>query len=221
MQVAVLSGNITMTTADAVVTAANEVMMGGGGVDGAIHQAAGFRLKNACAAVWAADEDAIGPGLHIQRGKRCPTGSVRPTPAFDLMAKWIFHAVGPVWPTGCENDEHPDYPGKTRVEVARGVLQSCYRKSLTLALTLDLKSIAFPAIGCGVYGVPHEECARIAAEVCHDFRSCSLDVRFYIYPPAHLPIWNKAMHAVCNGAHGEVPMGTSFYHLVDSEGTPG
>lgn len=129
----VVLGDITREQTDAVVTAANESLMGGGGVDGAIHRAAGPRLAEAGAA--------IGP---------CAPGDAMATPAFDLEppVKHVIHTVGPVWEGG-------DYDEAE-------VLASCYRRCLEVADDLVARSIAFPAIATGVYGFPPEEAARIA-----------------------------------------------------------
>ena len=129
----VVQGDITLQETDAIVTAANESLMGGGGVDGAIHWAAGRRLADAGAA--------IGP---------CEPGDAMATPAFDLNppVKHVIHAVGPVWEGG-------DY-GEAEA------LASCYRRCLEVADELGAKSVAFPAIATGVYGFPAEEAARIA-----------------------------------------------------------
>jgi len=129
----VVQGDITLQNTDAIVTAANESLMGGGGVDGAIHRAAGRRLADAGAA--------IGP---------CEPGDAKATPAFDLNppVKHVIHTVGPIWEGG-------DYDEAE-------VLASCYRRCLAIADELGAKSIAFPAIATGVYGFPADEAARIA-----------------------------------------------------------
>ena len=129
----VVQGDITLQNTDAIVTAANESLMGGGGVDGAIHRAAGRRLADAGAA--------IGP---------CEPGDAMATPAFDLNppVKHVIHTVGPIWEGG-------DYDEAE-------VLASCYRRCLEIADELGAKSIAFPAIATGVYGFPADEAARIA-----------------------------------------------------------
>lgn len=132
-------GDITRLAVDAIVNAANERMLGGGGVDGAIHRAAGPRLLEACRAV-----------TEVRAGVRCPTGEARITAGFDLRAKHVIHTVGPVWSGGGRGEE--------------GLLASCYRSSLMLAAEHALASIAFPAISCGVYRFPPRRAASIAVE---------------------------------------------------------
>jgi O-acetyl-ADP-ribose deacetylase (regulator of RNase III) len=132
-------GDITKLEVDAVVNAANQKMLGGGGVDGAIHRAAGPGLKKECEQV-----PEVGPGV------RCPTGEARITSGHNLPAKHVIHTVGPVYSGG----------GKSEADQ----LASCYRESLRLAEENGLESVAFPAISTGVYGYPREEAARIAVQ---------------------------------------------------------
>lgn len=129
----VFNGDITGLSLDAIVNAANEQLARGGGVCGAIHRAAGRRLATACRAA--------GP---------CPTGEARITPGFDLPAKYVIHAVGPVWRGGKRDED--------------ALLAGAYRNSLELAKRHDLKSIAFPAISTGIYGYPLERATAIAVE---------------------------------------------------------
>jgi len=126
-----VEGDITTRPVDAIVNAANENLTPGGGVCGAIHRAAGPRLAQACARIG-----------------HCPTGDARMTPGFDLPAKYVIHAVGPVW------------HGGTRGE--RDLLASCYRASIDLARHHKCRSIAFPAIATGIFGYPPEAAARVA-----------------------------------------------------------
>jgi O-acetyl-ADP-ribose deacetylase (regulator of RNase III) len=133
----IIEADITTLEVDAIVNAANETLLGGGGVDGAIHCAAGPDLLAACRAL---------PPLrpHV----RCPTGDARITPGFRLPAKFVIHTVGPVW--------HGGNAGEAQL------LASCYRVSLQLARKHDVRSIAFPAISCGVYGYPIDEAVAVA-----------------------------------------------------------
>src|SRR5690349_15439985 len=133
----IVEGDITRMKVDAIVKAANESLLGGGGVDGAIHRAAGPRLLAACRAL-----------PEVRPGVRCPTGGARITPGFDLPARHVIHAVGPVWEGGQSGE--PD------------LLASCYRRSLELAVANGLRTIAFPGISTGVYGYPVERAAKIA-----------------------------------------------------------
>ncbi|GIJ79067.1 O-acetyl-ADP-ribose deacetylase (regulator of RNase III), contains Macro domain [Micromonospora phaseoli] len=129
----IVMGDITREHVDAIVTAANESLLGGGGVDGAVHRAAGPRLAQA--------GGAIGP---------CEPGDAVATPAFDLdpPVRHIIHAVGPIW----EGGDHGE----------ADLLASCYCRSLQVADELGARSIAFPAIATGVYGFPADQAARIA-----------------------------------------------------------
>jgi O-acetyl-ADP-ribose deacetylase len=140
----VVEGDITLLEVDAIVNAANELMLGGGGVDGAIHRAAGPRLRKACLAV-----------PQVEPNVRCPTGASRITPGFDLPAKYVIHTVGPIWRGG--------QSGESRL------LASCYRTALTLAGQYGVKTIAFPAISCGVYGYPLAAAATIAVATVTSF----------------------------------------------------
>ena len=137
MRVELVRGDITTQDVDAIVNAANTGLGGGGGVDGAIHRAAGPRLVEASRAQ-----------------APCPTGEARITPGFDLPARHVIHAVGPVWHDGEYGED--------------ALLASCYSRSLELAGGAGLTSIAFPAISTGVYGFPRERAATIAIATVTD-----------------------------------------------------
>ena len=140
----IVKGDITILAVDAIVNAANQVMLGGGGVDGAIHRAAGRELCDACFKV-----------PEVRPGVRCPTGEARITPGFKLPAKFVIHTVGPVYRDG----QHGE-PEK---------LANCYRNSLALAVENGCKSIAFPCISTGIYGYPKEDAAQIAVREVKSF----------------------------------------------------
>lgn len=137
-------GDITTLAVDAIVNAANPRMLGGGGVDGAIHRAAGRQLVEACRQV-----------QQVTPGVRCPTGEARLTPGFDLPAKFVIHTVGPVWSGGSHGESER--------------LAACYRNSLNLAADHEIRSIAFPAISTGVYGYPKDQAAGIALDTVRNW----------------------------------------------------
>lgn len=151
----VVLGDITQQQADAIITAANESLLGGGGVDGAIHRAAGPRLAEAGAA--------IGP---------CDPGDAMATPAFDLdpPVKHVIHTVGPVWRGGGYGEAD--------------VLASCYRRCLQLAGELGAATIAFPAIATGIYGFPPPAAARIAVATIASTSSTVRRVRLVAFDRA-------------------------------------
>ena len=136
-QLKAVSGDITKLKVDAIVNAANTSLLGGGGVDGAIHRAAGPELLEACGK------------LH-----GCAAGDAKATPGFRLPARWVFHAVGPVWHGGGHGED--------------ALLAGCYRRCLELAQEHGAKSIAFPAISTGVFGFPSDRAARIAIQTVRD-----------------------------------------------------
>jgi O-acetyl-ADP-ribose deacetylase (regulator of RNase III) len=127
----ILQADITTLDLDAIVNAANVALMPGGGVCGAIHRAAGPEIAEACREV--------GP---------CPTGEARITPGFRLKARWVIHAVGPVWMNGTQDEDR--------------LLASCYRAALSLAEKHDLGTIAFPAISTGTFSFPLPRATTIA-----------------------------------------------------------
>jgi O-acetyl-ADP-ribose deacetylase (regulator of RNase III) len=168
----VLIGDLTKQEVDAVVNAANERLLGGGGVDGAIHRGAGPELLDACRAI-----------PEVRPGVRCPTGEARLTPGFALPARYVVHAVGPIWRGGHAGE--------------RELLARCYRSVLTIARSEDLRSIAFPAISCGVYGFPIEHAAPIAVrEIKLALRAGAVleDVRLVTLDPAQASVLERAVN---------------------------
>ena len=140
----VATGDITGLAVDAIVNAANSSLMGGGGVDGAIHRAGGPAILEACRS--------------LRKGRYpegLPAGEAVETTAGRLPARYVIHTVGPVWHGGTSGEE--------------AILASCYLKSLELAARLDLQSIAFPAISTGVYGYPREKAARVVWRTLADY----------------------------------------------------
>ncbi|KAG2434803.1 hypothetical protein HXX76_007688 [Chlamydomonas incerta] len=154
-------GDITVEDVDAIVNAANERMLGGGGVDGAIHRAAGPQLVRACAEV-----PEVSPGV------RCPTGEARITPGFHLKARNVIHTVGPIY----HNDR-----------VSAPLLASAYRSSVELAAQHGLASLSFPGISTGVFGYPWDKAAKVALESVQEAlvaagEGCSVrEVRFVLF----------------------------------------
>ena len=137
MPITVITADITTLHVDAIVNAANETLLGGGGVDGAIHRAAGPELLRACQAL-----------AQVAPGVRCPAGEARITPGFALAAPWVIHTVGPIWHGGMHGES--------------ALLAQCYRHALQLLHAHALRSIAFPAISCGAYGYPPAAAAAVA-----------------------------------------------------------
>jgi len=154
----VREGDITREDVDAIVNAANQRMLGGGGVDGAIHRAAGKQLVEACGAV-----------PEVRPDVRCPTGEARITPGFALPARHVIHTVGPVYASAAKSAP---------------LLRSAYRSSLALANEHGLASVAFPAISCGVYGYPADEAAEIAVATCAEHAGALREMRFVLFGDA-------------------------------------
>jgi O-acetyl-ADP-ribose deacetylase len=148
--------DITTLSVDAIVNAANERMLGGGGVDGAIHRAAGSELVEACRQV-----------PEVRPGVRCPTGEARLTPGYKLPARYVIHTVGPIWQGG--NRGEPE------------LLAACYRSVLRLASEHNIQSVAFPAISCGVYGYPLDKAAKVAMQEVMQFLSGSRSVAKVVF----------------------------------------
>jgi O-acetyl-ADP-ribose deacetylase len=142
MKIEVIKGDITKVKADVIVNAANSSLMGGGGVDGAIHRAGGPAILEECKKI-------------VARQGGCRTGEAVITTAGNLPAKHVIHTVGPVWNGGRQNE--------------RELLAWCYKNALQLAVENNCKTIAFPNISTGVYRFPKDEAATIAVNAVNDF----------------------------------------------------
>ncbi|THA91114.1 O-acetyl-ADP-ribose deacetylase [Streptomyces sp. LRa12] len=153
--ITLVQGDITRQSADAIVNAANSSLLGGGGVDGAIHRRGGPAILAECRRLRAG---------HL--GKGLPTGRAVATTAGDLDARWVIHTVGPVW---------------SATEDRSGLLASCYRESLRTADELGARTVAFPAISTGVYRWPMDDAARIAVETVATTKTSVTEIRFVLF----------------------------------------
>ncbi|MEU3830639.1 O-acetyl-ADP-ribose deacetylase [Streptomyces sp. NPDC029080] len=153
--ITLVQGDITRQTADAIVNAANSSLLGGGGVDGAIHRRGGPAVLEECRALRAS-----------RYGKGLPAGQAVATTAGDLDARWVIHTVGPVWSASEDRSE---------------LLASCYRESLRVADELGARTVAFPAVSTGVYRWPMRDAARIAVEAVRGARTAVEEVSFVLF----------------------------------------
>jgi len=165
MRVSVVEGDITQQKVDAIVNAANNRLEGGGGVDGAIHRAAGPALEEECR------------HIRLERGG-CPTGEAVITGGHRLSARYVIHTVGPVWHGGSRGE--------------RQLLFNCYANSLRLAEEHQLKTIAFPAISCGAYGYPIELAAKDSLDAIFAHKAVSVEeVRLVLFSPREFVVFRR------------------------------
>ncbi len=163
-----IRGDITLQATDAIVNAANSGLRGGGGVDGAIHRAGGPSIMASCRKIGS-----------------CPTGIAVITPGGKLKARYVIHAVGPVWRGGCGGEDR--------------LLASAYRESLRLASEHGLKTVAFPSISTGAYGYPIENASRIALSTAIDYLKDHPEielVRFVLFSDADLQVYESALRGL-------------------------
>ncbi|KAM0953744.1 putative Macro domain-containing protein [Dioscorea sansibarensis] len=151
---------------DAIVNAANERLQRGGGVDGAIHRAAGPGLQAACLEI-----------PEVRPGVRCPTGEARITPAFQLPVSRIIHTVGPIY----NANRHPEV-----------LLRNVYRNSLQLAKENNIEYIAFPSISCGVFGYPFDEASSVAISTIKEFSDKFKEVHFVLFEDEVYSAWRES-----------------------------
>jgi O-acetyl-ADP-ribose deacetylase (regulator of RNase III) len=167
MQIEVVRGDLTDQAVDAIVNAANSSLLGGGGVDGAIHRRGGPEILAHCRQLRATS---LADGL--------PTGHAVATTAGRLSARWVIHTVGPIYGT---------------VDDPAGLLRSCHVESLRVADEVGARSVAFPAISCGVYGYPLEEAAPIAVDAVRTADTDVALVRFVLFGPDALRAFEVAL----------------------------
>ncbi len=167
MGIKILKGDITRQTVDAIVNAANSSLMGGGGVDGAIHRAGGPAILEECRRL---------RETMYERGLK--TGQAVATTAGQLDAQWVIHTVGPVY---------------SATEDRSALLASCYRESLRVADELGATSIAFPAVSAGVYGWPADSAAQIAVDTVRQTRTEVDDIRFVLFNDEMYAAFERAL----------------------------
>jgi O-acetyl-ADP-ribose deacetylase (regulator of RNase III) len=169
VHITLVVADITDQVVDAVVNAANSSLLGGGGVDGAIHSRGGPQILEACRALRAGH---LGGGL--------PAGQAVATTAGELKARWVIHTVGPVY---------------SRTDDRSHLLASCYRESLRVADELEALTVAFPAVSAGVYGWPPDDAARIAVSTVQATATDVEEVRFVLFSDAMYDHFARALDA--------------------------
>ena len=171
--ISLVQGDITLQSLDAIVNAANSSLMGGGGVDGAIHRAGGPRILEECKKI-------------VARQGRLPTGKAVITTGGNLPARYVIHTVGPVWHGGSANEDQ--------------LLASAYRESLLLAEKHKLKSLAFPSISTGAYGYPVDMAAKVAVQTVAAFLKNEAfsvrEVRFVLFDSTTYETYARALGEV-------------------------
>jgi O-acetyl-ADP-ribose deacetylase len=162
-----VQGDITLQSVDAIVNAANSSLLGGGGVDGAIHRRGGPEILAECRKLRASlPHSRLRSSGGTPIGKGLPTGQAIATTAGKLDARWVIHTVGPVFSQSEDRSE---------------LLASCYRESLRVADELGARTVAFPAVSAGIYGWPMEDAARIAVGTVRDTETAVTEVRFVLF----------------------------------------
>ena len=174
-KITLIQGDITRQETEAIVNAANSSLMGGGGVDGAIHRAGGPAILEECKKI-------------VARQGKCPTGEAVITPGGNLKAKYVIHTVGPIWKDGSRGEDD--------------LLANAYRNSLQTAVQNGLQTIAFPSISTGAYRFPLERAARIALQTVQDFlqKTKQLEkVRFVLFSQKDLEVYQKEYNQLADG----------------------
>ncbi|MEE8190784.1 MAG: O-acetyl-ADP-ribose deacetylase [Candidatus Scalindua sediminis] len=171
-KLSLIQGDITLQKTEAIVNAANTSLLGGGGVDGAIHRAGGPKILEECKAIRAK-----------QGG--CPTGEAVITSGGNMKAKYVIHTVGPVWSGGNRNEEQ--------------LLRNAYYNSLNLAMEKGIKSVSFPSISTGVYRFPMDKASRIALNTVKEFvqKHNFVEVRFVLFSERDLKVYEDALKEIC------------------------
>jgi O-acetyl-ADP-ribose deacetylase (regulator of RNase III) len=178
MRITLFQGDITRQQTDAIVNAANSSLLGGGGVDGAIHRGGGQEILAACRRL---REQAYPNGL--------PTGQAVATTAGRLQARWVIHTVGPVY---------------SRTEDRSALLASCYTESLRVAAEIGARTVAFPAVSAGIYGWPADDAARIAVGTVHAAAAAGVapsvtEARFVLFGPDMYEHFERALEVLARG----------------------